>query len=178
MTSPRVYPRGCGATIMIDRYQDRGTGLSPRMRGYQPLASHTSSALRSIPADAGLPTTGRGSPRLAEVYPRGCGATRTTLDLAQLLEGLSPRMRGYLKIGSLVCDRAGSIPADAGLPQVRHRIFGHRRVYPRGCGATGSSGASFSAKVGLSPRMRGYLWNTDWGIVSTRSIPADAGLPP
>ena len=54
--SPKVYPRGCGATRMRSTEQTAETGLSPRMRGYPGSGLSATSCCRSIPADAGLPS--------------------------------------------------------------------------------------------------------------------------
>jgi len=50
-----VYPRGCGATVIVISYKPKDWGLSPRMRGHPTLLDHSSALVRSIPADAGPP---------------------------------------------------------------------------------------------------------------------------
>ncbi len=75
----KVYPRGCGATQLEGCVGVGREGLSPRMRGYRPIANPVGERLGSIPADAGLPQSGVVERRLAEVYPRGCGATPATV---------------------------------------------------------------------------------------------------
>jgi len=50
----------------------------------------------------------------------------------------------------------GSIPADAGLPDLVIRVIVIYGVYPRGCGATAVLFATLCLLEGLSPRMRGY----------------------
>ena len=158
-----VYPRGCGATLREDLSQYPSGGLSPRMRGY-PYFFRNSAAVRgSIPADAGLPFRLRSGSVCPEVYPRGCGATLLRYLINRLSKGLSPRMRGYLSIGILIIPRRWSIPADAGLPISGLRIRSSGGVYPRGCGATEVEVSGSGGDKGLSPRMRGYRSNPDFG---------------
>jgi len=113
-----VYPRGCGATC--DDRCDLGDqlGLSPRMRGHHYLIEGVSSSERSIPADAGPPISQSSEMPEVQVYPRGCGATRSTKMAEALEPGLSPRMRGHHATLSANYCGAGSIPADAGPPKV------------------------------------------------------------
>jgi len=173
----RVYPRGCGATEALRSLVATWGGLSPRMRGYLHRDRERGDRLGSIPADAGLPDYEVIQKALAEVYPRGCGATGRSDTARYAGRGLSPRMRGYLQTTS---DRPGvlrSIPADAGLPATRATSTSATRVYPRGCGATPDRAIQAARNGGLSPRMRGYLRAIVHGHLHPRSIPADAGLP-
>ncbi len=91
--------------------------------------------------------------------------------------GLSPRMRGYQVYPPPHTVRAGSIPADAGLPRCLVDWYEPEEVYPRGCGATRVLRDVPHRDRGLSPRMRGYRWRPRGASVPQRSIPADAGLP-
>ena len=50
--------------------------------------------------------------------------------------GLSPRMRGYPIHRRMPSASSGSIPADAGLPELDEGEGTTTKVYPRGCGAT------------------------------------------
>ena len=86
-------------------------------------------------------------------------------------------MRGYLPRLFILDIRYGSIPADAGLPNVRGLQSLSMKVYPRGCGATGNNRVQQGYEWGLSPRMRGYRALFAHLLAQTRSIPADAGLP-
>ena len=131
----------------------------------------------SIPADAGLPSLSSPSYCESRVYPRGCGATSGKRWREPLVSGLSPRMRGYPRTRIGMTGRQGSIPADAGLPLARWGASHSQEVYPRGCGATDVTVQAFRCRAGLSPRMRGYRRRMRTRIESTRSIPADAGLP-
>ena len=111
------------------------------------------------------------------VYPRVCGGTSCTLGRRSLWHGLSPRVRGNLKLGYPLCRRAGSIPACAGEPSyeaLRCVGFG---VYPRVCGGTMCIPTARKTWYGLSPRVRG---NRDGHLAAGQgegSIPACAGEP-
>ena len=56
LVQPRVYPRVCGGTPLSWRCGVRGRGLSPRVRGNQPLDRFAEGLGGSIPACAGEPT--------------------------------------------------------------------------------------------------------------------------
>ena len=109
-----VYPRVYGGTT--GGVSDGTTlwGLSPRVRGNHHDGSVGSLETRSIPACTGNPyyrcpswtnrrsiPASAGEPRPAEhpplpsaVYPRVCGGTVLLLILAEIQQGLSPRVRG------------------------------------------------------------------------------------
>ena len=53
----RVYPRACGATVLLSRYPSESVGLSPRMRGNLKGSPNEAANQRSIPAHAGQPHT-------------------------------------------------------------------------------------------------------------------------
>ena len=111
---PRVYPRGCGGTGMPYRLMVAAWGLSPRVRGNLVVDVGAQLHDGSIPAGAGEPAptaraasrlqvyprgcggtrTSRGSTRPPGVYPRGCGGTRPPPAEATTGRGLSPRVRG------------------------------------------------------------------------------------
>ena len=153
--------------------------------------------MRSIPADAGLPSATVAGDTENRVYPRGCGATLGRDRRSASGEGLSPRMRGYHNPTPRRSRYERSIPADAGLPFESSTWYDGTEVYPRGCGATGKLLCSTLDVTGLSPRMRGYRIASEveslttglsprmrgyraWRRIhpaSSRSIPADAGLP-
>ena len=111
------------------------------------------------------------------VYPRVCGGTPASRSLMLPESGLSPRVRGNLRIRSPAAAASGSIPACAGEPpsaDIRHR---QRGVYPRVCGGTGAVLFMDEAASGLSPRVRGNLRRRLPGRFHPGSIPACAGEP-
>ena len=76
--SRAVYPRVCGATAEVGGTSTAGVGLSPRVRGnlQQPRRHFLGGG--SIPACAGQPTQQTGISYSDAVYPRVCGATKTS----------------------------------------------------------------------------------------------------
>ena len=71
-----VYPRVCGGTPPLGIAYPAWRGLSPRMRGNQPIGLIRILNSRSIPAYAGEPAGGSTSRRHNRVYPRVCGGTQ------------------------------------------------------------------------------------------------------
>ena len=73
--------------------------------------------------------------------------------------------------------RAGPIPACAGQPLCTVSTLRFIRAYPRVCGATLERPRSFTAVVGLSPRVRGNRDAQQQVSDKTGPIPACAGQP-
>ena len=92
----KVYPRACGGTLSIVNYVWEDQGLSPRLRGNRSIKATAKRLRRSIPAPAGEPS--RTSDRRIQrwVYPRACGGTVNQQITAEMVHGLSPRLRGNL----------------------------------------------------------------------------------
>ena len=91
--------------------------------------------------------------------------------------GLSPRVRGSHRLGTVALQALGSIPACAGEPPSTASSSSAAWVYPRVCG-----GARYPSQVvplfrGLSPRVRGSLGRDHAERLYPRSIPACAGEP-
>ena len=131
----------------------------------------------SIPASAGEPSFPQHQTSPATVYPRECGGTSPVRGCMRLYLGLSPRVRGNRRGNAGHGHRPRSIPASAGEPRLSHGDARQRRVYPRECGGTISSGAVNSCFPGLSPRVRGNRSDDAAGAAGHRSIPASAGEP-
>ena len=172
-----AYPRVCGATAFSTPRGLPRQGLSPRVRGNQPLLHRIDMRRGPIPACAGQPA--RRCPRAAlrRAYPRVCGATRYIVQSVSRRQGLSPRVRGNHVLTPLLSIVRGPIPACAGQPQVWHAPRFAGRAYPRVCGATFLRPTLTRHTKGLSPRVRG---NRGDGIGRTRAlgpIPACAGQP-
>ena len=91
--------------------------------------------------------------------------------------GLSPRVRGNHPHLPLPPPASGSIPACAGEPRRRGARGCRKKVYPRVCGGTTPKRAVRVLRGGLSPRVRGNLFQKFVGIVVPGSIPACAGEP-
>ena len=70
----KVYPRECGAAVMIYTCSTPVQGLSPRVRGSPRIRRRLIRWARSIPASAGQPIEGKNMSSKRKVYPRECGA--------------------------------------------------------------------------------------------------------
>ena len=91
--------------------------------------------------------------------------------------GLSPRVRGN-RVGRRNAHlKQGSIPACAGEPLLFTVGVDAAKVYPRVCGGTSSRTASSPPSTGLSPRVRGNLFERIPTLLQHGSIPACAGEP-
>ena len=145
----------CGGTNWTATLRFSPPGLSPRVRGNQ-CGDRTGPTLcRSIPACAGEPSTFPICPRWRAVYPRVCGGTDRAAYEELTVQGLSPRVRGNLRLRGCPRPNRGSIPACAGEPMYGDRYALLCRVYPRVCGGTAVHSYRTADGKGLSPRVRG-----------------------
>ena len=173
----RVYPRGCGGTILHGPTIHQKRGLSPRVRGNRRGGRAWRDLARSIPAGAGEPRFCRDSRHSTRVYPRGCGGTSKSNGSPAKCAGLSPRVRGNQFRHDWCPEHRRSIPAGAGEPSTPHQSPLSAAVYPRGCGGTDHTKDLARAVRGLSPRVRGNPVERVTESTETRSIPAGAGEP-
>ena len=171
----KVYPRVCGGSIVRAAAALAVNGLSPRVRGKPPFRPRPPSRPRSIPACAGEaswlePREGRSS-----VYPRVCGGSCWMARRMAWSVGLSPRVRGKLRLPPARRRGSRSIPACAGEARNHRRDEHGGGVYPRVCGGSSRTVAVSPEGRGLSPRVRGKqsIWRNARMI--DRSIPACAG---
>ena len=167
----------CGGTTCPRCTSRWSWGLSPRVRGNQPLLFQPGGPLRSIPACAGEPLAESVVPPTYEVYPRVCGGTTLIPFRPSSQTGLSPRVRGNLTDLIMLRRFTGSIPACAGEPATSSGPGRATRVYPRVCGGTRRAGRGARRLAGLSPRVRGNQGLTSIARRYRRSIPACAGEP-
>ena len=167
----------CGGTNPRLWNQVTQQGLSPRVRGNRLRDELVVHVERSIPACAGEPTPVTTEHTPGPVYPRVCGGTVMLLQIRPFRVGLSPRVRGNLRVyvGSRRID--GSIPACAGEPSNLRCMLMLFTVYPRVCGGTRRYGRRPNCVTGLSPRVRGNPINQPRSPPTNRSIPACAGEP-
>ena len=114
-----VYPRACGGTHAHGQVARLYVGLSQRVRGNQPALLSERGRLRSIPARAGEPRTGRRTRGRIRVYPRACGGTPADAVLGADPQGLSPRVRGNPRRRERDVNVVWSIPARAEEPNHR-----------------------------------------------------------
>ncbi len=86
-------------------------------------------------------------------------------------------MRGNLRLSySLYRDR-WPIPAHAGEPRYSNLQCPSDGAYPRACGGTYWINSQLPIDSGLSPRMRGNLWQGKTNLAPVGPIPAHAGEP-
>ncbi len=152
-------------------------GLSPRVRGNRPIFAFLGFPLGSIPACAGEPRRGTFPRRPIGVYPRVCGGTDESNRSASRRKGLSPRVRGNLRVYESKTSAYGSIPACAGEPPGMWRQHLGSVVYPRVCGGTTVTLYRGARDWGLSPRVRGNQAKELRNRRRSGSIPACAGEP-
>ena len=111
-----VYPRVYGETVVFAIAGDALEGLSPRVRGNQPLVLARLSWRRSIPACTGKPERPRYCQWRMPVYPRVYGETLPVARSPVAHAGLSPRVRGNLQETRRPRMGERSIPACTGKP--------------------------------------------------------------
>ncbi len=172
-----AYPRACGGTVIVIDFVILLWGLSPRMRGNPTPLQEKALLLGPIPAHAGEPSIRLLLCPCFRAYPRACGGTPTYPQVARLLGGLSPRMRGNLLARKPQRNPVGPIPAHAGEPGKRIRGYGRMKAYPRACGGTVLVLARAGIIPGLSPRMRGNQISRITNAYLFGPIPAHAGEP-
>ena len=170
-----VYPRVCGGTGFGKSLAAQQNGLSPRVRGNRYLPRLPLPTSRSIPACAGEPTAAAIGATQLKVYPRVCGGTVAGPVDEGLGVGLSPRVRGNLRLRSARRWPGLSIPACAGEPVCCPTRPLPTGVYPRVCGGTGPPHDTALPNPGLSPRVRGNRLGLLLPAFWHRSIPACAG---
>ena len=174
----QVYPRVCGGTAAHQLRRRAGQGLSPRVRGNRCPCPRRRRRSRSIPACAGEPSCWDRAACVYAVYPRVCGGTPEQHPPAWRLWGLSPRVRGNRDAVLFPQVALRSIPACAGEPAGLGSRRATVKVYPRVCGGTSRLRRRQSCLPGLSPRVRGNRYCSEFRRHCQGSIPACAGEPP
>ncbi len=134
-TPSRVYPRECGAAVVMEIDEPPSGGLSPRVRGSRHIFLPSLLRLGSIPASAGQPVGCMLCGVTDMVYPRECGAAVTGYAGCTSSTGLSPRVRGSQRHTITLSAKYRSIPASAGQPSTSSLPASKNSVYPRECGA-------------------------------------------
>ncbi len=155
----------------------RKPGLSPRVRGNLPRSWTGGITSRSIPACTGEPVSERLAVRGIQVYPRVYGGTLLPCCSPWCQTGLSPRVRGNLVVRSGDLGAEGSIPACTGEPKLSASLWRYAQVYPRVYGGTTAISRFSAIWAGLSPRVRGNLWESVTEKHGDGSIPACTGEP-
>ena len=174
----QVYPRVCGGSTAKGAMAAAKQGLSPRVRGKPGPTGTRNRHSGSIPACAGEARWPGRPLNATRVYPRVCGGSRAKVFNHIRDCGLSPRVRGKLCVVMRDFLGSRSIPACAGEACRASANTAGNQVYPRVCGGSEQAVGGFTAKVGLSPRVRGKPSGNAHASASRRSIPACAGEAP
>ena len=130
---------------------------------------------RLIPARAGK-TGARPQPRRPpRAHPRACGENDGLSELPTARTGSSPRVRGKPRRRNREPEHRGLIPARAGKTTSNRTGSASPGAHPRACGENLVTVPRQSGKTGSSPRVRGKLCLSLWGVGLARLIPARAG---
>ena len=152
----RVYPRGCGGSRLRVQLVVPGRGSIPAGAGGAPRPHPAPGEGRVYPRRCGGARRNTVAPSFVKVYPRRCGGSLAHTGTSVPRSGLSPHLRGELR---LPLDRGvgiGAIPAGAG-------------------GAAPCRPEGWRGRAGLSPQVRGELDRNHRLEANERSIPAGAG---
>ena len=174
---PRVDPRGRGGAGAMGAMAAQFEGRSPRTRGSRLPRSAVRQYPGSIPADAGEPVVPRRLTGKPGGDPGGGGGAGAPIDAPRCPRGLSPRTRGSRVAPPQRSISPGSIPADAGEPELQAARLGRLRVDPRGRGGAYVADPNRWTPTGRSPRTRGSRPCRADLELGPGSIPADAGEP-
>ncbi len=170
------YPRACGDRREHAPHRRLGVGLSPRLRGSAGSAKGAAGIQRVIPAPAGIGR--RTCPRAwtQAGYPRACGDRLARGRFRARTSGLSPRLRGSVRLGARAGISARVIPAPAGIGPSRAPCRRLPPGYPRACGDRTILWRAEARPPGLSPRLRGSAGQGLLAARAGRVIPAPAGI--
>ncbi len=109
-------------------------GLSPWVRGTHIKRPEHLAGTRFIPVGAGNSTLRRCSAMMSPVYPRGCGELIHLITGLPMQYGLSPWVRGTLRLPDKPTAEDRFIPVGAGNSIQAENGHSLEPVYPRGCG--------------------------------------------
>ena len=155
MRSCTVHPRSCGDRLQPHELAKATGGSSPLVRGSGLGTETPQSAVRFIPARAGIGLRRIWRPTRRAVHPRSCGDRRHHLVGNLRVNGSSPLVRGSER-----CKRVGNvlsrfIPARAGIGAHLATSNAAKTVHPRSCGDRIRLLALVRAGSGSSPPARG-----------------------
>ena len=109
-----VYPRMYGGNFFCNEIQEQPGGLSPYVRGKHYIPTRSILCCRSIPVCTGETKAWLGETCLGMVYPRMYGGNYHTAFASVRLKGLSPYVRGKLRVTTLLFLDQRSIPVCTG----------------------------------------------------------------
>ena len=146
------------------------------MRGSAQIQTATHTAVRFIPACAGIGTELRCQGGLTAVHPRLCGDRASMVFIPSLASGSSPPVRGSGGVENVRESGGRFIPACAGIGPPQPMIFQARAVHPRLCGDRYSISMKHIEDGGSPPPVRGSGTLEYIHTVEQRFIPACAGI--
>ena len=170
-----AHPRACGENLVDIADIRFPQGSSPRVRGKPHRRRPRRQAGRLIPARAGKTSARSGTRATRRAHPRACGENKLHAEVANILLGSSPRVRGKRRGVGAPLWRAGLIPARAGKTVVRRRTASSERAHPRACGENLMNSSSSTRVKGSSPRVRGKPDGAGDPGAEVGLIPACAG---
>ena len=170
-----VHPRACGEQMTHLKLIEVAHGSSPRMRGTDCLRVIAVVNIRFIPAHAGNRPGSCHSKLGRTVHPRACGEQLSTLVMASIDSGSSPRMRGTASPPEVLMSKHRFIPAHAGNRWPSQSAPSPAAVHPRACGEQVQDSDTTDVADGSSPRMRGTESVELPALDCDRFIPAHAG---
>ena len=150
-----AHPRACGENLVDIADIRFPQGSSPRVRGKPHRRRPRRQAGRLIPARAGKTSARSGTRATRRAHPRACGENKLHAEVANILLGSSPRVRGKPHQLDQMARDPGLIPARAG--------------------KTAGGGSPGSSRPGSSPRVRGKPHRPGRRPRRNRLIPARAG---
>ena len=150
-----AHPRACGENLNPARFGKVLAGSSPRVRGKLGTHQTWGSSDGLIPARAGKTSARSGTRATRRAHPRACGENKLHAEVANILLGSSPRVRGKPHQLDQMARDPGLIPARAG--------------------KTAGGGSPGSSRPGSSPRVRGKPHRPGRRPRRNRLIPARAG---
>ena len=169
---PRAHPRACGENPRRRARRRGRRGSSPRVRGKLPGGLSWGNKRGLIPARAGKTALTSSRSRTTPAHPRACGENLARLASPSPWPGSSPRVRGKHRVGGLLGDDAGLIPARAGKTVLAALQVARCQAHPRACG---ENGHFLRASPGSSPRVRGKRRGYRGDARAGGLIPARAG---
>ena len=130
----QVQPRPCGEYKNAKKYQQKGTGSTPPVRGILTIDYKINQTFRFNPARAGNIGRFFQGARFLEVQPRPCGEYYNSRKSFFPYQGSTPPVRGIFMffIMSLIAIRFN--PARAGNIGMQRSFQALSQVQPRPCG--------------------------------------------
>ena len=109
-------------------------------------------------------------------FPRVCGDVSDNIDINELIDWLSPRMRGCFSSRIFESPDRRAFPAYAGMFLMGFPWAEAIGGFPRVCGDVSRSTIANNGNIRLSPRMRGCFFTNSARFSMSSAFPAYAGM--